>query len=79
MKLFELKELVDKLYEDEANRNLMVVASCGFDDLSYSGEATHCEKAFFQDDGSCFSEEFYEEDEEIEGEPVIEISGWMGD
>lgn len=77
MRLFELKELVDKLCEDEANRNLKVVASCGFDDLSYTGEATCCEKAIWTDDGDCFTEEFIDED--TVGEPVIEIGGWMGD
>jgi hypothetical protein len=79
MRLFELKELVDKLYEDEANHNLKIIASCGFDDLSYSGVATSCEIAFQQDDGSCFTEDLYEEGEEIEGEKVIVIAGWQGD
>ena len=80
MKLFELKELVDKLFEVEKNRNLKVVASCGFDDLSYTGEATCCELAIWDDDGQCYSEEAIAEDDlEVVGESVIEIGGWSGD
>jgi len=74
MNLTKLKQLVDKLYEDESNRNKKVVVSCGYDDLCYTGEATGVTRSAWFDSGSCF-----ELDDNDEGEPVIEISGWMGD
>jgi hypothetical protein len=73
MNLTKLKELVDKLYEDEGNRTKKVVVSCGYDDLCYTGEATSVSKSVWNDNGDCFDEEY---DAEGESERVIEISGW---
>ena len=76
MNLTELKQFVDKLYENKSNHNKKVVVSCGYDDLCYSGEATGISQSIWTEDGGCFEEELSGDEE---GESVIEISGWAND